>query len=252
MCEGVKKFLDEDYKYIIFNDGKDWPDITNYMDVEQGKIGITKKCIELNIECINIPNQAHKKYINASQRHTDSLTFVLNYMKNNKDEYLMLDSDMFIIDYFNLNIYRRYCCACVIQERPRIRYIWGNFFYINMLTIKNLNLLNFNLIKGSDTGSGSSTWLKSLDNTDDIYVITHLPSGTWNETNIPSNINKILLNYLHFDKRNINNTFFCEIYDKKIFHYRAGSNWMNEKPLLHEQNITKLVNTINHIINTIL
>ena len=103
----LKKFVNIDYEYIIFNDGKDWPDITNFGNIHEGKDGIIKKCNELNIKCINIPNNHHRFNGGASGRHTDSLNFVLNYMRNKKDEYLMLDSDMFLVDHFDLNIYKK-------------------------------------------------------------------------------------------------------------------------------------------------
>jgi hypothetical protein len=263
----LNKFVTIDYEYIIFNDGKDWPDITNFENVSEGKDGIIKKCDELNITCINIPNKHNQFNNSASQRHADSLRFVFNYMINHPDEYLMLDSDMFIIDHFDINIntYRKYSCACVLQERPNLLYIWPNLFYINMNTIKNIKLLDFTIITGGDTGSASHNWLKSFAydypsvknirytdtqySNDDFYFIKHLWSCSWNKAELPSNLNMKILEFLNFDKRNHGgDTFFCEIYDKKILHYRAGTNWMNQPKELHHENILKLVSTINDII----
>jgi hypothetical protein len=167
----LKRFVTTDYEYIIFNDGKDWPDITNFGNINEGKDGIIQMCKKLNVKCINIPNNHHKNITKASGRHSDSLTFVLEYMKNNKDEYLMLDSDMFIIDHLDLNVYRQYPCACVLQERPNLTYIWPNLFYINMNTVKNMELFDLSIIKGGDTGSASSIWLSSFQY---IYPSTNL------------------------------------------------------------------------------
>jgi hypothetical protein len=127
----LNKFVTIDYEYIIFNDGKDWPDITNFENVSEGKDGIIKKCDELNITCINIPNKHNQFNNSASQRHADSLRFVFNYMINHPDEYLMLDSDMFIIDHFDINIntYRKYSCACVLQE-DQIYSTSGRIYFI--------------------------------------------------------------------------------------------------------------------------
>ena len=33
--KSLKKFVDFDYEYIIFNDGKNWPDITNFGDINE-------------------------------------------------------------------------------------------------------------------------------------------------------------------------------------------------------------------------
>lgn len=260
----LKKFVDFEFEYIIFNDGKNWPDITNFGDINEGKDGIIKKCNELNIQCINIPNDQHRTIQDASRRHTDSLIFVSNFMRQNNDEYLMLDSDMFLVDKFDISIYQKYNCACVLQERPNLTYIWPNFFYINMKKIKNKNLFDLAMVSGGDTGSATDRWLKSFNyeypstklirnsivqfENPDFYFIKHLWSCSWNKREFPVNLNEKLLDFLNFDRRNKNDNFFCEIYDNKILHYRAGTNWMNEKKDLHNQNIRKLEEIINSII----
>lgn len=73
-------------------------------------------------------------------------------------------------------------------------------------------------------------------------------SCSWNKSEFPLNLNEKILDFLNFDRRNKNDNFFCEIYDNKILHYRAGTNWMNEKKDLHNQNILKLEEMINSII----
>ena len=246
----LQKFLKEDYEFIIFNDGKDWPDITNFNDATQGRYAIIQKCIELNIQCINIPNSHHRNNTSASHRHSDSLKYALDYMKNNLDEYLMIDSDMFLVDELNMNDYRKYSCACVLQERPNMKYFWPNFFYINMHKIQHAHLLNLSILPGGDTGSASSVWLKTMmvNNGDDIYFIKHLFSNGWDETQFPANLNKEFLTYLKFDLRNNNNKFFTEIYDNKFLHYRAGTNWMNQSKELHDKNISVLASVIDRII----
>jgi len=49
-----------------------------------------------------------------------------------------------------------------------------------------------------------------------------------------------LIEFLKNDKRNINNNFFCEIYDNKFFHYRAGGNWLGEGLNFHIENTKNL------------
>jgi hypothetical protein len=53
-------------------------------------------------------------------------------------------------------------------------------------------------------------------------------------------LNKKLLAFLNFDPRNINNTYFAELLESKIFHYRGGSNWMINSKKLHDK-LTKLL-----------
>ena len=52
-----KIVIDIEYEYTIFNDGKDWPDSTNFGDISEGKEGIIQKCNELNIRPVVISNQ---------------------------------------------------------------------------------------------------------------------------------------------------------------------------------------------------
>ena len=50
----INKFIEsnEDIEFIIFNDSKDWPDITNFNDVNI-KVKIVEICDRLKIKCIN-------------------------------------------------------------------------------------------------------------------------------------------------------------------------------------------------------
>ena len=58
--------------------------------------------------CIEIENESHRKNKSFSIRHADSLKVVLEYMKENLDEYLIIDGDMFMIDHLDINKYRKY------------------------------------------------------------------------------------------------------------------------------------------------
>ena len=257
----IKKFIDENNEYIIFNDGKNWPDMSNFWDINEGREGIKNKCNELNIKCIDIPNDHHKKMYDGGLRHTDSLRFVLNYMKNNLDEYLMLDSDMFLIDKLDLDKYRKSNCVGVLQERSdyNLIYIWPNLFYMNMNTIKNKDLIDLSKVNGGDTGSATDKWLKSFTynyndmrtkgiQNSDFYLIKHLCSCSWNESMLPLNIDKNILNFLNNDGRNQNGYFFAEIYDNTILHYRAGSNWTEHHKMIHNKNINNLITFIKMIV----
>ena len=242
--KSLKKYLHIDYEYIVFNDGKYWPDSTNFGNpIENGKIAIENKCKEFDIKYYNLPNEHHKKNNNPSERHSDSLKLLVSYMKGNIDEYLILDGDMFLIDDLNIERYREKMCACVLQERENIKYIWPNFFYINMNKIKYIDDFNLHLIPGADTGSASYKWLQKYNysypncrdirhsniqyENDDFYFIKHLWSGSWSEDEIPENLKmkESIIKYIKEDERNENGKYFVEIYDNCLFHYRGGT-WL--------------------------
>ena len=176
--KSLKKYLHTDYEYIVFNDGKYWPDSTNFGNpIENGKIAIENKCKEFDIKYYNLPNEHHKKNNNPSDRHSDSLKILVSYMKENIDEYLILDGDMFLIDDLNIERYREKMCACVLQERTDIKYIWPNLFYINMNKIKYIDDFNLHSLGiHYDTGTASYKWLQkynySYPNVRDIKIFT--------------------------------------------------------------------------------
>jgi hypothetical protein len=261
----LKKYFKGDYEFIVFNDAKEFSDFTN-----GGNINIKQEievvCSKLNIKCINIPNENHRRVQCAAVRCADSMNYILRYQLEYPDKYLLLDSDMFLINNFNISKYSDYDCAIVLQSRHdfKTNYFWNGIYYFDMTKIKNKDMLNWNLCDGCDVGGMMKEWLKiQLGNTvapstDDIrwtnnnynregiYFIKHLWSCTWNESEIPSNLkdNKDLLEFFNNDPRNVNGKFFCEIYDNVFLHYRAGGNWKGEGMKLHNELTQRLKNII--------
>ena len=260
----LKKYFKGDYEFIVFNDAKNFRDFTNGGNVNmRGKI--EDKCKELGIQCINIPNDHHKSMIASSGRCADSMNFILNYQKQNPDKYLMLDSDMFLIDYFHPNELDKYDSALVLQQRDDVYYFWHGLCYLDFTKIKNIELMNWNTSESPrlDTGGMMYKWLLiHLENkiiphvnharynhykhTDKTYFFWHLSSCSWDETELPDNLKNHdhLIQFLHEDVRNENGKFFCEIYDEKFLHYRAGCNWREEGMYIHKMLTKKLLQSL--------
>lgn len=257
----LKKYFEGEYEFIVFNDAKDFPDFTNGNDVSI-KSKIENVCSSLNIQCINIPNGQHTFNRCPAQRCADSMNYILQYQIEHPDEYLLLDSDMFLIDFFNPFKFSEYDCAIVLQTRNnnKIHYFWNGIYYFNMHKMKNIKYLDWNCCLGCDVGGMMQLWLAKqmngnpFPNTDDIrwtdtqftsnniYFIKHLCSITWNISEVPHNLknHKKLLNFLIRDIRNKDGKFFCEIYDNVFLHYRAGGNWMREGMDIHNT-LTKML-----------
>ena len=255
----LKKHVKNNYEFIVFNDAKPFSDFTNGNDVtiRQQIIDICKK---LNINCINIKNQHHKTMKDAANRCSDSMNFILKYQIKNPNRYLIIDSDMFLINDFDSNKFNNYHCAVVLQSRNKnkIHYFWNGICYLDFKKIKDTNLLNWNLKPHCDVGGMMEEWFRiNMDedipnryelrygdddfNTKKIYFIKHLWSTTWNLSELPSNIkNAELIDFLKTDPRNSNGKFFSEIYDNCFLHYRAGGNWREEGMDFHEQLTEKL------------
>ena len=254
-----KKYMKCEYEFIVFNDAKEYSDCTNGGDITIKK-QIEDICKKLDIQCINVPNFHHVN-MGMSQRHGDTFTnHVLKYQLNNPDKYLLLDSDMFLIDYFDHEEYFKYECRIVLQNRGTINYISNQVCYLDFTKLTNTHLLDWNCVPGLDAGGMTKIWLNmQCDNfpschdirwknevyqTEKIYFIKHLWSTTWNKSELPQNLqNDKLVEFLETDPRNTPN-YFCEIYDNKFLHYRAGSNWNGEGMNLHKQLSEKLKNIL--------
>jgi len=250
-----KKYYQGEYEFIVFNDCKDFPDFTNGNDITI-KSQIEEVCSKLSIKCINIPNEQHKYVMNPSDRTADSMNYMLQYQIENPDKYLQVDSDMFLVDYFNIDKYAGYDCAVVLQSRndTKIKYMWNGLYYFDMTRMKNIDLLNWNMCAWCDVGGMTQEWLKKqmenkpIPNVDDIrhtdtsyhtngiYYIKHLCSCSWDKSELPANleVNEKLNEFLRNDIRNENGKFFCEIYDNVFLHYRAGGNWRREGLDVHK------------------
>jgi hypothetical protein len=190
-----------------------------------------------------------------SDRHADTFNkHVLKYQLENPDKYLLLDSDMFLIDYFDIKKYSDYECAIVLQNRDENNYLWPGLIYMDFTRMKNKDLLNWSCCPGMDSGGMMKYWLdKQIENhlipntneirwtnqlfhTNNVYFIKHLWSCSWDISEIPENVsNKKLVDFFINDVRNKNGKFFCEIYDNVFLHYRAGGNWMNEGMDIHKK-----------------
>jgi len=240
----LKKYMKCDYEFIVFNDAKAFSDYSNGGDT-QLKSMIENKCSTLNIKCINIPNCHHFIHTDAAIRCADSMNFILSFQKKNPDKYLLIDSDMFLFDDFDPCQYKDYDCAIVLQSRNNYttHYFWNGIYYFDFNKMKNIDLLNWNCAPGLDVGGMMQQWLTAQSTSipdineirhfnkvfhkDDIYYIKHLWSCSWDDSEMPDNlkINKNLVEFIHSDPRNQNNKFYCEVYDNKFLHYRAGGNW---------------------------
>lgn len=264
----LKRYYQGAYEFIVFNDAKLFPDYTNSGDITLRQ-QIEDKCNALHIQCISIPNDHHNIKDNASERSADSMNFMFQYQQDHPDQYLVIDSDMFLIREWSVESLEGYDAAIVLQSRtdPTYHYPWNGWCYFDMSRLKDANLVRWERIPGyCDTGGNMNDWLhaqmagqpipdtneirwtNNMFYSDTIYFIKHLWSGTWDISEAPEYIKKnpILLDFLTNDPRNVNGKFFCELYDGAFLHYRAGGNWRQEGLAFH-QAITK---NLKHALET--
>ena len=245
----LKKYMKSPQEFIVFNDAKKFPDFTNHNDTKVFS-QIEKICKELNIQCINIPNDHHKK-VNQASRCADSMNFILKYQLTNvPDSYLCIDSDMFLIDNFHESEFENYHAAVVMQHREvqskPIQYFWNGIYYMNFCKIEHKDKLDWSLFPGVDVGGKMQQWLSVYDPSK-IQSMPHFSSGDWGPQTL-GNLHMIsnqLRDFLQEDDRNQSRErFFSELYIQKFLHYRAGGNWMMQGKDLHRKLTNKIMNAL--------
>jgi len=239
------------YELIIFNDAKSFPDYSNFNNPNL-KDEISELCHNLVIRCIEIDNDHHQNITtNASKRHIETLNIMREFMMNNPDEYMLLDSDMFPIAPIDIDKYRKYDCGAIVEQYGGDKtYMWPVLFYMNPSKVPNWSLVDWDLAPDCDTGGASYLWLdkQKAERSDSVYFMKHLWSCKWNLSQLPSNItNPDIVSFLLSDLRNKDGYFWSEIYDDTFLHYRAGSNWIGEGANVHKtmtNNLEKCITSI--------
>lgn len=241
----LKRHLKQPYEFIVFNDAKDFADATNFGDPTMRQ-QIEETCKDLGIPCMSVPNQDHRHIHSPSHRHAATLRYMMAYMRNNPDAYLMLDSDMFPVADIPIEKYQNAKAGAIVyQNRGPLRYAWPNLFYLDTRTAPYISLLSWDVATGCDSGGTSQLWL-SLQAPRDLYAIPHLASCQWSVGDLPVGLKKNtgLKEFLESDVRNVGDLLWCEVYDDVFLHYRAGSNWNGEGQHVHEAMSRRLVNAL--------
>lgn len=138
----LKKYMKNEFEFIVFNDAKKFPDYTNGGTLTIGE-DINNLCKKLNIKCIDVPNDDHKDIKHPSIRVGKSYNFMLKYQIDNPDKYLVIDGDMFLVDYFDLLEYDKYSCSVALSCSDNINYIWNGIYYFDTTKLKNMDLMDW-------------------------------------------------------------------------------------------------------------
>lgn len=262
-------FVKGDYKFVVYNHAKDYPDCSNYYNTSNNlKKQIRKTCEKLNIECIDIIDNCNSYKGNASVGTASAMNYILNtsHIKN-PGKYFVIDSDMFLVNELKTDRYNNYDCAYIPQYRNECKYMWNGYYYFDTTKMKNLNLLNWNMYKytennpqkgcsnWTDTGGMTYKWIQQEQKNHNVKELKHCVSGKWNKNDIKIDIPKSILNFCENDKRSIFNfgskdKYFSEIYDDIFLHYRAGGNWQNYKKDVHDECTNNLEKAIYDMIKS--
>jgi len=243
--QACKAFCKEQFRFVVFNDAKAFPDTSNWNNAGI-KQEIVDVCKELGVECINVPNDEDMFAKSPSYRHSRTANFMWkHYQTKEQHPVLTLDSDMFPIKSFSLfEDLVHYDFAYVEQVRGGMPFAWPNLWWMDPTKLTNHDLIDWgsDVINGdtTDTGGKSWRWFVKNDSTR-VQKIKYQPSCTWNKANSTSiDIPQAVLDFCEEDIKNVNNKYWCEIYENRFLHLRAGSNWEGIAKSIHTSRTLKL------------
>lgn len=267
-----KKFLKDDYKFVVFNDARD-PHLYKQ---------IKATCKKLGIDCIKIPQEIHDRpYLqrwpgeglhDPAVRNCNVVMYSLDHYGFEHDDIIvLLDSDMFLVKPFSIKKFmQNYDVAAVPQGRsPDIRYLWIGLAFLNMRTMPNKTTINFNCGKidgiGVDAGGQTHHYIKNNPTAriHDMNLI-HLSGFACSECNAQNNKFVCTHNTESLRERNFDTNFirfiqasppagyYHDCYmefllDQTFLHYRSATNWDGKSSEYHKYKGAILNNFIKAI-----
>lgn len=261
-----KKFLKDDYEFVVFNDATD-PSL--YREIHQ-------TCQKLDIACIDIPQMIHRSN-QPSDRNGAVVDFSLkNLGFAHQGIVALFDSDLFLVKNFSIKDFMHgFLLGGVPQDRSNrgivIDYLWVGLVFLDMEKLPNKETISFSpgLIHdvATDTGGFSHYYLAQNRTVPVRYfnqatvgeAYHHLQNLTCADCKIAGStpcehaIEKIKAEGLFDDHQiqyiiNSHPTRSHFVIDSNFLHYSAGSNWNGESQEFHNKKTKILLDYIHSIL----
>jgi hypothetical protein len=260
-----KKFLTDDYDFVVFNDARD----------QNMAKQINDMCIQCNIRCIRIPQGIHDQpylprlpdedYHHPTVRNVNVVQYSLNLIGFDHDDIVvLLDSDLFLVKKLSVREFLKdFDIGGMQLSNGHVDYLWHGLAFLDMRTLPNKRSLNFNCgrVRGRpiDAGGHSYYYLKDNPSLKVSYVNYHYSRSLYcsscretEESICLHNTNE--LKELGFDDHQIrflqtvsNIEFF---HNNSFMHYRGGTNWTNHSKKYHQHKTAALHTYMNAILNS--
>ncbi len=246
-----KKFLKDNYEFVVFNDAPD----------EKTSKLICDVCKNCNVKCVNIPQNIHNLWPScrpltnttspSNVRHVHAIKYSLDLMGFDHNGIVMfIDSDMFLVRPFNINEFMKDLDIASVykgasDDKKSVGYLVPLLTMLNMSKLPDKRTLDFSCGEANgfllDTGGLTYYYLKNHPNLktywfDEFYgwqlfcpeeYAKHREDKT---TPVTQQIQK--LKSLGFNDKEIKflqkkpSTFSYQ-FNNNFFHFRGGSNYDN-------------------------
>lgn len=250
-----KKFLKDDYEFVVFNDAPGEPMAR----------AIEATCQGLGLRCIRIPQSIHTRpYLpkrsdedgnHSCKRCAHVVQYTLDQLGFDHDDLVaVVDSDMFLIKPFSIREYMKDIqIAGVSQGRGNgvlnIEYLWNGLLFFDMPALPDKKSINFNCgcVEGIATDVGGYTYYYLKNHPDlrrkniDGHYFSH--TSTRNDEELKDlSFTQEMIRFVHQGPDNIE--FFIH---SSFLHYRGGTNWNQESPEYHRKKTNILQDFISQI-----
>ena len=202
----LKKFIQDDYEYIVLNDGLTAELVKEISDV----------CNDIGVECIEVPktlihSSAAVAHCSVMQWAYDNI--VLDHCSN--DICAFIDADMFVVKSFSVNEFvGKNAIAGLPQYRGPIEYFWPGLLFLNIPKMPNPENLSLfcGIVRGYNVDAGGTAWhylyenrgipLRGMEHTSHIHPCNSnmdvLPKGVAEKYDQEFRIEILESSFLHY------------------------------------------------------
>lgn len=281
----VKKYVqDNDYEFVIFNDSRNVSNNENFNDNKVHE-KIKNKCQDLNIPCIDIPQElhAHRNYVfpstfynyeinHIAARQSVVLQYIYNLFCNQKDTILLImEEDMFFTRPYHVEkSMNQFDMMCFLQLKHKTSdmnyfctYCWPAFIGFNLETLPNKHQISFEFggVINIPVDPGGHLIYHLLDNPQtkiklmqNNFFINRESLNVYKEKMNYPELEGFLNDICHTKHTlqfgmDYNREIGIEYIDNCILHIRNGSNWQHFSKEIDDEINKSVDKFLNHILD---
>jgi len=270
----IRAFPEEEVRYIVYIDAKDYPDASNFNDPTMRK-KILDECMRLGVEYYLVPEEIHRdrrslipgcqlNYTMTASTRDAVVCFMAwkHHVCNNSNTFRvgLIQPDIF--PYRSLTwqtVTRGAEFYYKPQSRQGLNYAWNGLCFFTMYNwsqdLKDLVDFQDGFHRGVFTDSGGGLWklLEALTE-GQKFGWTGQNSLQWTSMDYCPDLPFWIMEHLKTDPRNCVDSggvisYYSEIQDERFLHLRAGCNWDGVGKDIHEKRYANFMKLLNDAID---
>lgn len=270
----IRAFPEEEVRYIVYIDAKDYPDASNFNDPTM-RNKLLNECMRLGIEYYLVPEELHRDRSSLIPGCQLNYTMTASTRDVVACHMAWRDQVIYNVSAFRVGLiqpdifpYRSLTWQTLTrgaefyykpQSRNGLNYAWNGlcFFTMNDWPSDMKGLIDFQdgVHCGVFTDSGGGLWklIKVLED-HQKFGWTGLNSLQWTSIDCCPDLPFWIMEHLKTDPRNLVDSdgvisYYSEIQDERFLHLRAGCNWDGVGKEIHEKRYANFMKLLNEAID---